>query len=201
MGDAPTLSPSRSPEQPLLRSESSPGQDGSNNASRGATPSPNPSISALSGHVSRPKYIAGTVGILVIIPVIIITMKYYYFPQSWEPCHEDWLYFKKKCYYLSEEEKDWDSSQAFCSEHKAFLAVIENQMEMLFLSKRLQMQDSWIGLRKKEGQFYWEDNTLLQTDKFAIEGHAECAYIEAYSISTSACSLPRRWICSYQSSK
>ncbi|KYO44676.1 hypothetical protein Y1Q_0016798 [Alligator mississippiensis] len=121
-------------------------------------------IFILSGLFSSPKYIAGTLGVLVFIVVITVTTSYFH--QSWEPCHEDWLYFKKKCYYLSEEEKDWDSSQDFCSKHKAFLAVTENQKEMLFLIKRLQMQDSWIGLRKKEGSFFWEDNTLLQTDKY-----------------------------------
>ncbi|EMP23756.1 C-type lectin domain family 2 member L [Chelonia mydas] len=48
-----------------------------------------------------------------------------------EPCPEDWLYFKRKCYYLSEEEKDWDSSQSFCSLYEASLAVIENHQEMV----------------------------------------------------------------------
>ncbi|EMP41343.1 C-type lectin domain family 2 member L [Chelonia mydas] len=156
-----------------------------------------------------------------------------------EPCPEDWLYFKRKCYYLSEEEKDWDSSQSFCSLYEASLAVIENHQEMCmskltgyrdewicgkeirscktrfsemevtfqyyilanlmssfkyggkrnpqkriwecvgagagtcrcfweliehFLTKRMHMQDSWIGLRKREEGFYWVNGTPLTTD-------------------------------------
>ncbi|XP_043404344.1 C-type lectin domain family 2 member D isoform X11 [Chelonia mydas] len=113
-----------------------------------------------------------------------------------EPCPEDWLYFKRKCYYLSEEEKDWDSSQSFCSLYEASLAVIENHQEMHFLTKRMHMQDSWIGLRKREEGFYWVNGTPLTTDLFHIQDHEKCAYTDSSSISTSACSLPRRWICS-----
>ncbi|XP_030393348.1 collectin-12-like isoform X2 [Gopherus evgoodei] len=81
-----------------------------------------------------------------------------------EPCPEDWLYFKRKCYYLSEKEEDWDSSQSFCSLYEASLAVIENHQEMHFLTKRMHMQDSWIGLRKREEGFYWVNGIPLTTD-------------------------------------
>ncbi|KAM7180978.1 C-type lectin domain family 2 member L-like isoform 1-T2 [Macrochelys suwanniensis] len=158
-------------------------------------------IFTFSGLFSRQKRIAVAVGILVLVLVIFLIVWHVFYKEPpitlpSEPCLEDWLYFKRKCYYLSEEEKDWDSSQRFCSLYEASLAVIENHQEMHFLTKRMHMQDSWIGLRKREEGFYWINGTPLTTDLFHIQDHEECAYTDSSSISTSACSLPRHWICS-----
>ncbi|XP_034642292.1 C-type lectin domain family 2 member L-like [Trachemys scripta elegans] len=165
---------------------------------------------AVSGLLSCQNRIAGTVSVAVLILVlvlVILLIAWHLFNKEppislpSEPCPEDWLYFKRKCYYLSEEEKDWDSSQSFCSLYEASLAVIENHQEMHFLTKRMHMQDSWIGLRKREEGFYWVNGIPLTTDLFHIQDHEECAYTDSSSISTSACSLPRHWICSRHPSK
>ncbi|XP_030393356.1 C-type lectin domain family 2 member L-like isoform X3 [Gopherus evgoodei] len=160
---------------------------------------------AVSGLFSCQNHVAGTVSVAVVILllVLVIFLIVWYFSYKeppitlpFEPCPEDWLYFKRKCYYLSEKEEDWDSSQSFCSLYEASLAVIENHQEMHFLTKRMHMQDSWIGLRKREEGFYWVNGIPLTTDMFHIQDHEECAYTDSSSISTSACSLPRHWICS-----
>ncbi|XP_074804287.1 C-type lectin domain family 2 member B-like [Natator depressus] len=155
---------------------------------------------AVSGFFSGQKLVAGTVAVGILVLVLVFFLKPPISLPS-EPCPEDWLYFKRKCYYLSEEKKDWDSSQSFCSLYEASLAVIENHQEMHFLTKRMHMQDSWIGLRKREEGFYWVNGTPLTTDLFHIQDHEKCAYTDSSSISTSACSLPRRWICSRHPSK
>uniref|UniRef100_A0A8D2P8M7 Uncharacterized protein n=1 Tax=Zosterops lateralis melanops TaxID=1220523 RepID=A0A8D2P8M7_ZOSLA len=46
-----------------------------------------------------------------------------------------WLYFQRKCYYLSESEDTWNSSQSYCSSHNASLLVIENHQELVRESK------------------------------------------------------------------
>nr|XP_042701483.1 CD209 antigen isoform X2 [Chrysemys picta bellii] len=115
-----------------------------------------------------------------------------------EPCHDDWLYYRKKCYYLSEDQADWDSSQSFCSAHGASLAVIESQQEMNFIMNRMRTRDSWIGLRKKGAKFYWVNGETLNTSLFPVHlsGHEECAHTDSISISTSECRLLRNWLCS-----
>ncbi|XP_029896412.1 C-type lectin domain family 2 member L-like [Aquila chrysaetos chrysaetos] len=112
-----------------------------------------------------------------------------------EQCPSEWIGYKNKCYFISEEEKNWTSSQTFCAKNESLLAVFENQEEMRSLTKRLKIDDSWIGLRKKGESFYWENGIALKVDSFQIRNHSECAYLDAFTISTSACSLPRRWIC------
>nr|XP_048677987.1 collectin-12-like isoform X2 [Caretta caretta] len=115
-----------------------------------------------------------------------------------EPCPDDWLYYRKKCYYLSEDQADWDSSQSFCSAHRASLAVIESQQEMNFIMNRIRTRDSWIGLRKKGAKFYWVNGETLNTSLFPVHlsGHEECAHTDSISISTSECRLLRNWLCS-----
>lgn len=50
---------------------------------------------------------------------------------SLELCPSGWLYFQRKCYYLSESEANWNSSQSLCSSHNASLLVIENDQELV----------------------------------------------------------------------
>ncbi|XP_074728114.1 C-type lectin domain family 2 member B-like [Strix uralensis] len=112
-----------------------------------------------------------------------------------EQCPSEWIGYKKKCYFISEEEKNWTSSQTFCAKNQSLLAVFENQKEMQSLAKLLKIDDFWIGLRKKGETFYWENDIALKVDSFHIQNHSECAYLDTFTISTSSCSLPRRWIC------
>uniref|UniRef100_A0A8D0KW00 C-type lectin domain-containing protein n=1 Tax=Strix occidentalis caurina TaxID=311401 RepID=A0A8D0KW00_STROC len=48
-----------------------------------------------------------------------------------EPCPDDWLYYKRKCYYNSGAVADWDSSQEACSDYGASLAVINSRQELV----------------------------------------------------------------------
>ncbi|XP_067421777.1 C-type lectin domain family 2 member L [Emydura macquarii macquarii] len=111
-----------------------------------------------------------------------------------EPCPADWLYHQRKCYYLSEKETDWDSSQSFCSSHNSSLLVTENRQELEFIMK-ITKQDPWIGLRKTGEEFRWVNGTPLDTNLLAVKGSGECAYIESEMVSSSGCSLPRWWVC------
>ncbi|KAM7180973.1 C-type lectin domain family 2 member L isoform 2-T2 [Macrochelys suwanniensis] len=111
-----------------------------------------------------------------------------------EPCPADWLYHQKKCYYFSENEKDWNSSQSFCSSHHSSLIVIENQQELKFIMK-ITKQDPWIGLHKTGKEFHWINGTPLDTNLLEVQGSGECAHIESEVVSSSGCSLTRGWVC------
>ncbi|KAM6092317.1 C-type lectin domain family 2 member B-like [Theristicus caerulescens] len=136
-------------------------------------------------------------GFVLLVIIIVFAVKpetscHRKFPS--EQCPSEWIGYKKKCYFISEEEKTWTSSRTFCAKNESLLVVFENQEEMHSLAKLLKIDDSWIGLRKKGESFYWENGIALN-DSFQIQNHSDCAYLDAFTISTSACSLPRRWIC------
>ncbi|XP_067319449.1 C-type lectin domain family 2 member B-like isoform X2 [Anolis sagrei] len=46
-------------------------------------------------------------------------------------CPSKWVGYEGKCYYFSESEGTWDSSQSNCSASGASLAAIEDQKEMV----------------------------------------------------------------------
>ncbi|XP_069662866.1 C-type lectin domain family 2 member B-like [Haliaeetus albicilla] len=137
----------------------------------------------------------GIIAVVIIIAFVIHSEISHHGKFPPEQCPSEWIGYKNKCYFISEEEKNWTSSQTFCAENESLLAIFENQEEMRSLTKHLKIDDSWIGLRKKGESFYWENGIALKVDLFQIRNHSECAYLDAFTISTSACSLPRRCIC------
>ena len=47
------------------------------------------------------------------------------------PCPEDWLLYGRKCYFFSEEPRDWNTGRQYCHSHEAALAVIQSQKELV----------------------------------------------------------------------
>ncbi|XP_032339378.1 C-type lectin domain family 2 member L isoform X4 [Camelus ferus] len=47
------------------------------------------------------------------------------------PCPEDWLLYGRKCYFFSEEPRDWNTGRQYCHTHEAALAVIQSQKELI----------------------------------------------------------------------
>ncbi|XP_066175771.1 C-type lectin domain family 2 member L-like [Sylvia atricapilla] len=114
---------------------------------------------------------------------------------SLDLCPSGWLYFQRKCYYLSESEATWNSSQSICSSHNASLLVIENHQELNFIMK-ITKQDPWIGLNKQNEEFFWVNGEVLDNDLFEVKGSGNCAYLESKGVSASGCHLTRKWVCS-----
>uniref|UniRef100_A0A8C8S540 C-type lectin domain-containing protein n=1 Tax=Pelusios castaneus TaxID=367368 RepID=A0A8C8S540_9SAUR len=139
-----------------------------------------------------------TTGVLAVVAVLILCIHLAVNSSSEEgslqPCPADWLCHERKCYYLSEEEKDWNSSQSFCSSHNSSLVVIENHQELNFIMK-ITKQDLWIGLHKKGAEFSWVNGTPLDPNLLTVKDSKECAYIQSTGVSSSGCSLPRAWVC------
>ncbi|XP_009892461.1 PREDICTED: C-type lectin domain family 2 member L-like [Charadrius vociferus] len=105
----------------------------------------------------------GVAGVLAAAVILILCIQFVNcssakgFPvcPSLELCPSGWLYFQRKCYYLSDSEANWNSSQSLCSLHNASLLVIENHEELSFMVK-ITKQDPWIGLYKRNEEFFWD---------------------------------------------
>uniref|UniRef100_A0A8C3S116 C-type lectin domain-containing protein n=1 Tax=Chelydra serpentina TaxID=8475 RepID=A0A8C3S116_CHESE len=82
-------------------------------------------------------------------------------------CPGDWIgsqgrTYPWKCFYFSQEEKNWDSSQHFCSLFNASLAVIDTQQEKDFMVRYAGLFEHWIGLRRESGQpWKWVNGTTF----------------------------------------
>ncbi|XP_067399342.1 C-type lectin domain family 2 member D-like [Emydura macquarii macquarii] len=110
-------------------------------------------------------------------------------------CPEGWVGYLGKCYYFSEVEADWASSQSNCSAYNASLVGIDSVREMDFVMRYRGPDGYWIGLRREPGQpWKWTNGTEFN-NWFPILGREECAFISHDIVSTN-CSREGRWICS-----
>ncbi|KAM6211123.1 LOW QUALITY PROTEIN: C-type lectin domain family 2 member L-like [Sarcoramphus papa] len=145
----------------------------------------------------------GVTGVLTAAVILILCIQFVNrssakdFPvcPSLELCPSGWLYFQRKCYYLSEGEANWNSSQSLCSLHNASLLVIENHQELSFMVK-ITKQDPWIGLYKRNEEFFWVNGKALDNKLIEVKGSGNCAYLESKGVSASGCYLTRKWVCS-----
>ncbi|XP_064179395.1 macrophage mannose receptor 1-like [Anguilla rostrata] len=80
-----------------------------------------------------------------------------------EPCPQGWAQFSSKCYYFSNERKNWTDSRSDCEERGADLVIIESEEEQWFIYEQIK-STTWIGLRYSAamGNWLWVDGTPLQ---------------------------------------
>ncbi|XP_043935082.1 oxidized low-density lipoprotein receptor 1-like [Protopterus annectens] len=76
-------------------------------------------------------------------------------------CPENWYPHNNKCYYISEEKMNWESSQRFCVSSGSSLAMIKDKETMAFIAKKRSVIKAWIGLQRetKYRQFIWLDGS------------------------------------------
>ncbi|XP_077114363.1 uncharacterized protein LOC143769568 isoform X4 [Ranitomeya variabilis] len=79
-----------------------------------------------------------------------------------DPCEDDWIWSKKKCYYFSSNISEWQTGQDFCASRNASLALLDSIDELNFLVRFKGSSDHWIGLsREQEGRpWVWTNGTL-----------------------------------------
>ncbi|XP_074873458.1 C-type lectin domain family 2 member D-like [Carettochelys insculpta] len=93
-------------------------------------------------------------------------------------CPDEWVGYRGKCYYFSEEEKDWDSSQHFCSSFNASLATIDTRKEQEFIRRYAGLVEHWIGLRREPGQpWTWVNGTPI-SQKLHDQSRGRCERTE-----------------------
>ncbi|XP_035170288.1 C-type lectin domain family 2 member B-like [Oxyura jamaicensis] len=112
-------------------------------------------------------------------------------------CPYEWVGYRNVCYYVSGQENQgsWNWSQEQCLTHGASLAVLTEDWELEFLRHLPGSADAWLGLRKQGERLVWVDGSSL-TEKFPVQGHAECVYLNGEDVATSSCWQRRPYICS-----
>uniref|UniRef100_G1TVV8 C-type lectin domain family 2 member L n=1 Tax=Oryctolagus cuniculus TaxID=9986 RepID=G1TVV8_RABIT len=111
------------------------------------------------------------------------------------PCPEDWLLYGRKCYFFSEEPRDWNTGRQYCHSHEAALAVIQSQKELEFMFK-FTRREPWIGLRRVGDEFHWVNGDPFDPDTFTISGPGECVFVEPTRLVSTECLMTRPWVCS-----
>ncbi|XP_069867721.1 C-type lectin domain family 2 member H-like [Dipodomys merriami] len=116
-------------------------------------------------------------------------------------CPGAWIGFGNKCYYFSDDVRNWTSSQAFCASFGANLVKFDSKEELDFLERHRDSYDHWIGLRRESPQHSWKwaDNTEF-SNLVQVRGAGECGFLNGVGISSARFYTERKWICSKPSS-
>ncbi|XP_069610194.1 C-type lectin domain family 2 member B-like [Ranitomeya imitator] len=117
-------------------------------------------------------------------------------PVSSDPCEDDWIWHKRKCYYFSKNISDWEKSQSFCAARNASLAIIDWEHELDFIFRFKGSSDHWIGLKRENETEPWVwTNGSYFNDQFSIVGYSSCVLANSGRISSASCSSDKHWIC------
>ncbi|XP_053158786.1 early activation antigen CD69-like isoform X2 [Hemicordylus capensis] len=140
--------------------------------------------------------------VLVLISVIIVQDAKIKNLQAVEdlsvvsPCPRQWTKNETECYYFSETEDTWNSSQSYCSSHGGRLAAVDSAQEMAFVKANKASAEYWINLRRVETTQPWKwSNGSLVGNWLQIGGEGFCAYLNEKAASSTYCENRRYFIC------
>ncbi|XP_073537429.1 C-type lectin domain family 2 member A-like [Phyllobates terribilis] len=117
------------------------------------------------------------------------------------PCEDDWIWYRGKCYYFSNESDTWNNSEEFCNSHKSSLAIIENKEEKDFLFRYKGTDNHWIGIRRTDDNtaWTWTDGSLYDESLFKIRRSSheniEYVYLNSRDVGSGDGNFDFKWIC------
>ncbi|XP_013921800.1 PREDICTED: early activation antigen CD69-like isoform X2 [Thamnophis sirtalis] len=100
--------------------------------------------------------------ITVTISLAVLSTKPYLpcLPIESAACPDSWIGYRRKCFYVSKEERNWSLSLNTCSSLNASLAVFDTQKELDFWVEIFSPLHYWFGLSREISQVWkWFDGT------------------------------------------
>uniref|UniRef100_G3N0Y6 C-type lectin domain family 2 member A n=2 Tax=Bos TaxID=9903 RepID=G3N0Y6_BOVIN len=116
-------------------------------------------------------------------------------------CSEEWIGVRRKCFYFSDDTRNWTASKRFCNSQGSELAQIDTPEDMKFLKKHAGTSMYWIGLSRKLGESWkWTNGTTFNAG-FEISGNGPFAFLNSDGVHSSRGFVDIKWICSKPISK
>ncbi|XP_069057625.1 killer cell lectin-like receptor subfamily G member 2 [Pleurodeles waltl] len=119
------------------------------------------------------------------------------------PCPKDWIWTNGACYFFSIEKKSWNKSNEFCTSHDGTLAIILDQYTLDTIKRYKTIDNSWIGLLRRDGVWLWVNGTLFSGSLLPMAEdvpNLHCAYLNEDKYGILDCASLRNWICIRNSS-
>lgn len=111
-------------------------------------------------------------------------------------CSGEWIGVREKCFYFSDDTRNWTASKNLCSSQGSELAQIDTKEDMEFLKKHIGTFMYWIGLSRKQGESWKWTNGTVFNGWFEINGNGFFAFLSADGVQSSRGFLDIKWICS-----
>ncbi|XP_053156801.1 C-type lectin domain family 2 member D-like [Hemicordylus capensis] len=111
-------------------------------------------------------------------------------------CLQGWVRNEGMCFFFSQTEGTWNSSQSNCSSSGGSLVALDTQQEKEFVEHKRDLAEYWINLRREnvEQSWKWPNGSFIH-NWFTIKGEGFCAYLNDDVISSTYCDQKRYWIC------
>ncbi|XP_078507251.1 natural killer cells antigen CD94-like [Lissotriton helveticus] len=112
-------------------------------------------------------------------------------------CPYNWLRFRGRCYFISEEFKSWASSKEYCISQQSHLAILDDDfLEDIEMSRR----SFWIGLQYNDitSEWTWINGSTLRKGSIPVNTHEpgnNCGFYWHKEITPLNCSYNTKWIC------
>lgn len=111
-------------------------------------------------------------------------------------CENEWISYKRKCYFFSTTTKSWASAQNSCSEDAATLAVIDLEKDMIFLKRYAGGLEHWIRLKNEANQTRTWTSGKEFNSRFNSTGSERCVSLNHTDVATVDCEANLHWVCS-----
>ncbi|XP_037370270.1 C-type lectin domain family 2 member H-like [Talpa occidentalis] len=145
------------------------------------------------------KHLTSAISVICVVlltAVIVLSVLLAARKPVYATCPEGWIGFGSKCYYFSDDVRNWSFSQLFCASEKANLVQIETLKEMNFLKRYKCFPDPWIGLSRESPNHSWKwAGNAGYNITFVIGGGETCAYLTENGVSSGRIYTKRKWIC------
>ncbi|XP_077187309.1 C-type lectin domain family 2 member B-like isoform X3 [Paroedura picta] len=111
-------------------------------------------------------------------------------------CPHGWIMNQESCFHVLDLEGTWEAGQRNCSSLGASLAVIDNLEKLNSAVSHKGSFNHWVGLLREPGESWkWLDGTTFN-NHFEVEGEGQCAYLNNGVVSSTSCSIEKKWLCS-----
>ncbi|XP_030042844.1 C-type lectin domain family 2 member B-like [Microcaecilia unicolor] len=115
--------------------------------------------------------------------------------EKCDPCPEGWVWYAEKCYYFSDIQGYWNSSQEYCSRYNGTLAILKSKQEMIMI-EHFKDHKYWVGIIKRPDGWWWLDGSLFSRFPFLNnDSSLGCQYLNRGYFYEFNCMTAQHWMC------
>ncbi|XP_030042875.1 C-type lectin domain family 1 member B [Microcaecilia unicolor] len=114
-------------------------------------------------------------------------------------CPYSWLLSHARCYYFSEEERDWNYSLEYCKSRSSQLLTLYRDSEMELMDRKGD-DFFWLGLQynHSKGKWVWLSNSTVRKASIGMsttDSMGSCGIYRSGKVHATQCHSFHRWIC------
>ncbi|XP_040282970.1 C-type lectin domain family 2 member B-like [Bufo bufo] len=116
-------------------------------------------------------------------------------PPESPSCPNKWMRSEGKCYFISRETNDWNSSLEFCRSEGGTLLTTDDETQKDIKTLYDLTGDYWVGLKKEGGEWKQMDGSVWTGPIEYDDPRRSCCLLNSGNYLAIDCTASRYWIC------